>query len=327
MGYKSFVRAVGADIRRAERNAIRRQKELEKIHKLQTKMEELQMAAYEVEKFNLIIEQLTTIHHDCTDKIDWNAIKNTNPPSKPVESFDNKYNAEKKLEQFKPNFLQKLFKLEKKIIAELETSIKKAENADRIKNQEKLNKYQNELLEHEQMQEIASGILKGDLKSYSNAIEYIEPFEELKDLGCSVKVNICDKEKAEVELITQSDSAIPKQAKSLLKSGKLSVKEMPIGKFNELYQDYVCSAVLRVGREVFAILPITQIIVTSKTNLLDSSTGRFAEQPVISVLLSRETLNSFNFEAIDPSDCMKNFKHNMGFKKSAGMSVVDIVSW
>ncbi len=76
---------------------------------------------------------------------------------------------------------------------------------------------------------------------------------------------------------------------------------MPQSKFNELYQDHVCSCVLRVARELFAILLIKTIIVNGIKNLLNTKTGYKEDQPIISAAIPRETLNQINFEAIDPS--------------------------
>lgn len=128
--------------------------------------------------------------------------------------------------------------------------------------------------------------------------------------------------------MTAHDSKIiPKESKSLLKSGKLSVKDLPIGKYNELYQDYVCSSSLRVAREIFGLLPVDDMIVTSKTRLLNKATGRLEPQPILSVRFVRDTINSLDFDKIDPSDSMINFVHNMGFKKSQGMLAVEELSF
>jgi hypothetical protein len=99
----------------------------------------------------------------------------------------------------------------------------------------------------------------------------------------------------------------------------LSIKELPTGRRNEIYQDYVCSAVLRVGRELFALLPIEQVIVNANSDLLNSATGRIESQTILSVLLVRQTMAKINFDSIDPSDSMKNFKCSMNFKKGQGM--------
>ena len=126
----------------------------------------------------------------------------------------------------------------------------------------------------------------------------------------------------EAKLAIHGSDVIPTEIKSLLKSGKLSTKAMPVGRFNELHQDYVCSCALRVGRELLAILPDDLVIVTALDNVLNSSTGHMEEQPILSVAFSRSTVDGLNLETIDPSDAMKNFVHNMSFKKGAGFSAV-----
>lgn len=118
------------------------------------------------------------------------------------------------------------------------------------------------------------------------------------------------------------EKVIPKETKSLLKSGKLSVKKMPIGRFYEIYQDYICSCIFRIVNELFALLPIEVVIVTAFDEILNTSTGHLEAQPILSVTAPRKTIKSFNMDRIDPSDAMSNFVHNMNFKKTKGFSMV-----
>lgn len=115
---------------------------------------------------------------------------------------------------------------------------------------------------------------------------------------------------------------IPREERTLLQSGRLSVKRLPAGKFNELYQDYVCGCVLRIAREVFALLPLDSIIVTAVADVLDTSIGHVREQPILSVAFPRAGLERLNFDALDPSDSMKGFVHRMSFKKTTGFAPV-----
>jgi hypothetical protein len=62
---------------------------------------------------------------------------------------------------------------------------------------------------------------------------------------------------------------------------------MPAGKYNELLQDYVCSCVLRVGRELLSMLPDDLVIVTAVDDVLNSATGHIEELPILSVAVSR----------------------------------------
>ncbi|ABA73685.1 hypothetical protein Pfl01_1942 [Pseudomonas fluorescens Pf0-1] len=84
----------------------------------------------------------------------------------------------------------------------------------------------------------------------------------------------------------------------------------------------MCSCALRVGRELLAILPDDLVIVTALDNVLNSSTGHMEEQPILSAAFSRPTVDGLSLETIDPSDAMKNFVHNMSFKKGSGFSAV-----
>jgi hypothetical protein len=61
------------------------------------------------------------------------------------------------------------------------------------------------------------------------------------------------------------------------------------------------------------------VVVTAEDELLDAATGHVGPQPILSVAISRSTLDRLNFERIDPSDSLANFPHNMDFKKTKGL--------
>ncbi len=168
----------------------------------------------------------------------------------------------------------------------------------------------------------AKKVLSGDYDLKLKIIKDRNSFSELSNLGSKVLINIDEIGVVRGDVYVHGESIVPSESKSLLKSGKLSVKKMSKGRFNEIYQDYVCSCVLRVARELFAIVPDELIIVTAIDNLLNSQTGHLEELPILSVCVSRKTLDSLNMDAIDPSDSMGNFVHNMSFTKTKGFSPV-----
>jgi hypothetical protein len=130
-------------------------------------------------------------------------------------------------------------------------------------------------------------------------------------IGCEIKVN--------------SAQIIPTEVITLTASEKLSVKPMPKGRFHEIYQDYVCGCMLRVAREVFAMLPMETMLVTVLADLLDSRTGQIAEQPVLSAAMPRTVIARLNFEQLDSSDALENFRHRGDFKatrKSGGFQPI-----
>ena len=57
-------------------------------------------------------------------------------------------------------------------------------------------------------------------------------------------------------------------------------------------------------------------------NILNTATGFEEEATVLSVAFDKETLNSLNFNSIDPSDALENFECNMDFKKTQGLKPV-----
>jgi len=78
----------------------------------------------------------------------------------------------------------------------------------------------------------------------------------------------------------------------------------------------LCSCILRVAREVFAMLPVETILVTASADSIDASTGQTVDQPVLSVAMPREVVARLEFNRLDPSEAMENFLHRGDFKAS-----------
>jgi hypothetical protein len=319
MTTRGLARTLGTIARQSERNARRRQRELLMQEKAYARMQELQQAAYEVEVYENLIERITSMHKECFSNYDWKSIEKTKPPVEPKNDKAREIQTRKKLESYQPNFFDRLFKLYNKKREKLSKSIEDAIKLDEHDFKEAQKEYKEELAAYNELINLARMINEGNIQFYKNAIDNINPFSEIDELGSKIECSFISPSKAQARFYVHDDQVIPKQSKSLLKSGKLSVKDIPAGKYNELYQDYICSATLRIGRDLFSILPLKEIIVTAKGKVLNSSTGKQEEQPLLSVLLIRETMDTINFDDIDPSDCMKNFKHNMEFKKTQGI--------
>ena len=122
----------------------------------------------------------------------------------------------------------------------------------------------------------------------------------------------------EAVLHVQGEDVVPAEVRSLLKSGKLSVKKMAQGQYYELYQDYVAGGALRIARELFAILPVRSATVQVHSRMLNSATGYIEDHTILSALIPRATLETLNFNALDPSDALKNFRHHVDFKRTRG---------
>lgn len=112
------------------------------------------------------------------------------------------------------------------------------------------------------------------------------------------------------------DEIVPAEQRSLLASGKLSVKQMPKGASNELYQDYVCGSALLVANAVLGMLPVESLTVNATTEMLNTATGHIEETMILSMFVPRPTMARLNLGMVDASDAMTNFNHNMKFLKT-----------
>ncbi|QIT23781.1 hypothetical protein SAMN04489802_2575 [Pseudomonas chlororaphis] len=322
MGWKGTVRSLQASARRAERNAHRRQRELERQSKEFSRMEALEQAAHEVEVYENHLEVLLSMHKECGEPIKWKQLLSKPEPKKPQKNGTFEQAAIHASATYRPNFWARLFKLDTRQREALVIKIRTAQMEDENRYQAELEEWKVAHSDWAEERDLAKRILENDRQAKLDAIEAFEPFAEISHLGSAIQMIVHESGILEAQLSIHGSHVIPTEVKSLLKSGKLSTKTMPLGRFNELHQDYVCSCALRVGRELLAILPDDLVIVTALDNVLNSSTGHMEEQPVLSVAFSRSTIDTLNVEAIDPSDAMKNFVHNMTFKKTAGFSPV-----
>jgi len=325
MSVKGFMRSVVAAQRRNEREALRRQRELEKEQQQYHKMQELEQAQYEVQVYENKIEVMTTLHKQCSNQIDWDSIVNLDKPIEPKREETNERKAKSAFENYTPSSFDKLFSKADKKIEKLKNAIAEGARVDEGEYQRLKQNYEADYENWKKSTKLASRIVFGDIEACIEAINEINPFSEISQLGSSIKFEIDDQKLITTEIKVNSESVIPKEYKYLLKSGKLSERPLPKTKFYALYQDYVCSAILRVARELFALLPIEMVIANAVGDLLNSSTGYFVEKPILSVAIQRETLARLNFDLLDPSDSLVNFVHRMKFQTTKGFLPIKVI--
>ncbi|WP_197076535.1 DUF4236 domain-containing protein [Domibacillus indicus] len=222
---------------------LRQQKEM-------VKQEELQQAKYEVEMYENQIDVIHSIHKECDDFFDWKEISQSSHPYDHNEIGEHEKEAQQKLEQFTPSFMQKILKSADKEKQKLEDDVTAARDQDSL-----------EYKELQRTIEIARKILSEDVDTYFQVIEELSPLDDLLEFGSGFEFFIEDPKTLEVEFNVLSKNVIPTHIKSLTKTGKLSVKEMPKTKYFDITQDYVCSCAIRIARDMFAILPFETVVV------------------------------------------------------------------
>lgn len=332
MGWKGALRSVNAELKRQgraadkarrqrEREAMRRSKELAKQAADQQKRDELLRARIEVERFELTLQVLNSVHQDCSDPIDWLTVAGTRGPSAPERSTERESAARSALEEYEPGFFDKLFGKAKMTQEALEADIELAIQADEAEHKEAMQNHQTSLEDHAALLDLARRVLKKQPKAYLEVLEEMGPFTELSELGGQIRFGI-DPDRPELlnaEVEVRQADVVPTEIKVLTKRGKVSTKPMPKGRGHEIYQDYVCGAALRIAREGFALLPIEQAVVTITTPWVNPKTGHESPAPILRVHMDRKTTESLRFDQLDPSAAMANFQHAMKFLKTKGM--------
>lgn len=309
MGWKGTVRTLSASYRASVRESERREREVQKRNKEFQKLQVLEQSAYEVEEYENYIETILSIHKKNIDLVEWDVIAQSTKPSQPIKKYKNE-------EQFKVGFFSKLLGKEKQ-------QREQAKLKDEQIYQREIDEWEKQCTEWEYEQNFATKLLSGDLEVKLEIIKELNPFSDIQELGSSLKFEISENNIIECTLNLHGQDVIPTEKKSLLQSGKLSVKKMPQGEFYEMYQDYVCSCILRTGNELLAILPDKLVLVHAVDNMLNSKTGHMEEQYILSIAISRQTMASLNMDLIDPSDSFENFVYNMKFKRTKGFEVVE----
>jgi len=322
MGWRGALRSMAAAQRAAERASIRQQRQYERMTKEQAKLAALQQAAFDVDQYENLLERITTVHRDCGAVWNWRTVADTPSPVCQPETVARETAARRKLAQYAPSWFDKLFRRTEKKRTAMAHAITSAHKADAEENRKAREEFDERHGDWMEMRDLATKILAGDTQAFRNAVDELSPFSEITDLGSGVEFAFRSDRTADAMLKVNGEAVIPSEAKSLLQSGKVSVKKMSSARTYELYQDYVAGAVLRIARELFALLPLHTVTVTAVSTVLDTASGHLKDLPILSVVVPRATLETLNFETLDPSDALRNFNHQMDFKKTKGFAAI-----
>ena len=297
--WTALVRRLQAEQRRQERAVQRHQKDLERQLKERAKLSALEQARLEVEAHENALEVLLSVHKDQSAPVEWARIACALSPHEPPRPGRHEFAAVLKRDVTSPE----------NAAGSESTAVEAARVLDEREQQTAREDYAKRLAEWRHMHALANGVLSGEPGAYSQAITEFSSLAEVSGIGSSLHVTIHSPKLIGCGLTVNGREAIPADEKSLTAAGKVSVKTMPKARFHEIYQDYVCGCVLRFAREMLALLPVDEVLVTASVDGTDTRTGRPAAVPVLSVAIGRAGVERLDFEKLDPSDSMANFLH------------------
>ncbi|MGL6184818.1 MAG: DUF4236 domain-containing protein [Clostridium chrysemydis] len=294
-------------------SAYTRNNELRRLQKEQDKLQELERNQLEVELFENKIDMIKSIHKEADSPVDWSEVEKRKMPFdlEHGEKGSKELQAIKNLNGYKPSFMDKVLKKADEKIAKLKEEIEIAKEKEK-------QEYEN----WKTTVEAAKEIQKGNTDMYLKAIEDLRPLDDLLEFGSGFEFLVEDPTWLEVDFYVNSDMVVPKEVKGLTKTGKVSTKKMTKTMYYDIEQDYVCSCTLRIARDMFALLPIEYIVINALDKRINTATGIYEEEVILSTKINKANLERLNMELIDPSDSMINFETNMSFKKTGGLSRV-----
>lgn len=305
MSYNTTLRAMEAAERRRQRDAQRRLRELERKAKEHAKLSAIEQARSEVEAFDNRLDVLSTVHKEQGETWDWMAIAASLPPPCPARYSRNEHRAKQRVAVLPAEQRQASAYL-----------IEQAQSQDQEEHQKAVQAYSQQMEEWEKLKNIARRILAGEHRAFTETLVEFNPFADMSEFGSSIHFTVHSAKLVECALKVNGKKAIPTEVKTLTSGGQVSVKPMPKGRFHEIYQDYLCGCVLRVGRELFALFPVSTVLVTAVVDSDDLGTGQTQEQSVLSVAMPRAIVDQLDFGALDPSEAIEKFHHRGNFKAS-----------
>lgn len=314
MGWRGTLRTFAAAARAAERDSVRRQK-------ARLKQQITDLSAQAVAEWEDRIHQLTSVHTDLAEAIDWRSIATKTRPADPVASRRHQDEAAARLAKFKPGIGDLFQGGSKRIHRKLLEALDHAPAKDRAEFENATAIHREAVANWEEEAGFARRVLGGDVTAIKEVLDEMKSLTGEGLVGSHLEFSF-SKDFLHAAVNVHADDIVPNFRRKQLASGRLSESKMPVGEFNELYQDYVASVALRVAGDLLRALPYGEVIVTCRTQMLNANTGHQELTSILSVQIPRATFDKLNLEGIDPSDSMRNFNHSMKFSRTKGFAPI-----
>ena len=257
----------------------------------------------------LSLVDLKTVHHNFCKEVLWESLKNMNPPYDMNSDGPNKTKAVEAYENYEPGFLEKIFKfLQAKKKEELFSYIDDAQKKDEAL-----------CADYKKINELSSRIIEGDIDCYFQVIDEMKPFHVLLQLGSEIEIGTNSSDSMEVEFKANSENVIPRSRFNK----EIVCDEEQDTTYYELVEEYVCSSILLIAKNIMNLLPVNKVVVHGVDNVINIDSGMKNDTTILSIVFDRETLNKINMKTINPVDAFDYFICNMRHQKASGFKSVE----
>lgn len=273
------MRSLNAELNRLEREAQRQARLAEKEAIRQERMHQQAVAAAQAESYERKIHRMHTVHTRCLPAVKWDAVLAQPAPTKPQETRSRELAVSRAIDAYKPSALDRLLKRVERKREELQTKIGEATATDAAEFKNQMAQWEDAQRQWKEDQKLARGVLAGDINALEKAVLYNGRLSQNGDFTANLRIGVIDRNVARATLEGFDLTLVPTETQSLLKSGKLSVKDMPKRTHAELVQDFVCGSAIRIANELFAQIPVNLVVVTVTTRMVNKSTGPSRRPP------------------------------------------------
>jgi hypothetical protein len=116
---------------------------------------------------------------------------------------------------------------------------------------------------------------------------------------------------------------MPEESFTLLKSGKASVKTLPVGRRYEIHREAICSAAVRVAVEFLSVLPVDEVEVLMLTDILDRATGHIDARPVLHLRVAAQAVRALNLARTEAPALVERLGGHMDWSKRDGFRALN----
>jgi len=296
-------------------------RELERYQAQVARLNAMQAAQSAVLTYENHIRSLVSLHTEQLHSWNWSGIASSRPALEPVQEERRGQAAQAELNRYRPGFLDRALHRSEEKRRDLEGQLDEARRLDQEGYAEAVRKHAEGRQLWEARVALARRLINHEPTAYLDALKELGRFDQLP-AGRRINIAVDDQANVAVTVLLHGEDIVPFKELRALKRGGLSQKDMPRIRFYSIYQDYVCSAVLRVAREIFGLLPVEAVLTHAVVERVNQRTGHLEEQTILSCFVLRETLDRLNLGSVDPSEALRNFVHRMDFKGTGGFAAI-----
>lgn len=272
--------------------------------------EKIELTDAYVRGYEKFVDDITGLHKKCSDKISWEDILNSPEPFETGEIGPKEKQAQYEFDTMQPTFFEKINK------SAFDKRLEEAHERIAAAKEEDFRDYE----EWENERFLAGKIINGDVECFNQAIAYCNGFDDFKDHFETIDFSSDDASYIQADVTININESIPEDKIYYNTSGKPAYKKMSATEMYDLAKNYVYSLTIRIARETYAILPVSQIVV----NVRDNKDNGMGDELILSVCFETDQFEVIEFEKLyNPEEYIEKLVHNVNFKKTKGFESVE----